>query len=178
MAGHLSPGQLLVRTEPDLVAVARGHVRADHAGLIVGFAAVILVVGVVLIGIGRYRPIAWVGIANYRRDCLHRAVWVLMHVVVVVSCFFERRDARADLVVDRQRGGQSCRFALAQLFGNALSEEILFRGFLFVQFAMMFMRWLPSRRATCAIAAGLLSSIIFAVPPAASHRYQRRLCRP
>ena len=133
-------------------------------GLIVGIAALILVAGVVLVGIGRYRP-AELGLdlAKLPAGVAYSLfVWALMHAVVMAVAFSSGETHELTLVVDRTEAGNLAGLLMAQVLGNALSEEILFRGFLFVQFAAMFLRRMPNRLAACAIAAGLLSSVLFA----------------
>jgi membrane protease YdiL (CAAX protease family) len=90
-------------------------------------------------------------------------VWVLMHVVVAIVVFSSGESPELTLEIDRTEAGNLAGLLLAQLLGNALAEETLFRGFLFVQIAAMFLRRMPNRPATCGVVAGLLSSILFSL---------------
>jgi membrane protease YdiL (CAAX protease family) len=132
--------------------------------LIVGVAAVILVAGLVLMGIGRFRPSELgLDVAKLPTAIAYTVVvWILMHVATIAVGSTSGKTPEP-LHLNGSQAGHLAGRLLAQLAGNALSEEILFRGFLFIQLAMLFERRSLNGLRFGASAAALLSSIVFAL---------------
>jgi membrane protease YdiL (CAAX protease family) len=86
-----------------------------------------------------------------------------MQMVAVTLTHWEGQTPRVAVDLQASRAGHLVGGLLAQLAGNALCEEALFRGFLFVQCAVLFSRAAPQRPNLSLVAAGLISSAVFAV---------------
>jgi uncharacterized protein len=132
--------------------------------LIVGLLCMLVVVGLVLVAIGRYPP-PELGLEKRKLPeaaIYTLVVWLLMQLVVIALTLWEGETLQLAGEVNRAEAGYLIGALLAQLLGNALCEEVLFRGFLFVQCGVLFRRWTPGRPTLALGAAGLVSSAIFA----------------
>jgi membrane protease YdiL (CAAX protease family) len=133
--------------------------------LIVSLLATFLLAGVVLVGIGKYRP-SELGLetAKLADAVAYTAiVWVLLQFSAVAAALWIGQTPRVNQVWSGPDAGPLAGKLLGQLAGNALAEEIIFRGFLFVQLALWFSRRMPNRPQQSAIAAGMVSSVAFAI---------------
>jgi membrane protease YdiL (CAAX protease family) len=142
-----------------------------YPALIVGLACMLLVIGVALVAIGRFRPHELgLNAARLPDAILYTLlIWTLMQLLAVALSRFSGETPRLAVDLD-ERGGDLVGRLLAQLLGNAICEEVLFRGFLFVQFGVLFSRWLPGPSRSSLLAAALVSSAIFAIAHL-PHRY-------
>jgi membrane protease YdiL (CAAX protease family) len=135
-----------------------------HPALIVGLVCMLLVVGVALVAMGRFRPHE-LGLALGKLpDAIVYTllVWTMMQLLAIALSRFAGETPRLVAELD-ESGGYLVGQLLAQLAGNALCEEVLFRGFMFVQLGVLFHRWLPDQPRVGLVAAGLVSSVAFAV---------------
>lgn len=134
-------------------------------GLIVGLVCMLVVVAGVLIGIGRFRAVELgLELGNLPEAIgFTVAIWIAMQLVAVALTIAESEPLQPAADLQGQRAGMMIGELLAQLAGNALCEEVLFRGFLFVQFAVLFSRAAPQQPTLMLIAAGLVSSVVFAL---------------
>lgn len=133
--------------------------------LIVGLACMLVVVGIVLVAIGGYRP-SQLGLERAKLPAALAytlVIWLAMQGVAVVLSLWDGQATQLAADLSPRRAGNLIGELLAQLAGNALCEEVLFRGFLFVQCAVLFSRWTPNRPTLSLVAAGLVSSAVFAV---------------
>ncbi|MEX2137844.1 MAG: type II CAAX endopeptidase family protein [Pirellulales bacterium] len=133
--------------------------------LIVGLLCTFVVVGLVLVAIGRYRPSELgLELAKLPEAVAYTlVVWLLMQLIALGLVFSDADTPELAAELDDSRVGYLIGELLAQLAGNALCEEVLFRGFVFVQCAVRFAGWLPHRPTLSLMAAGLVSSAVFAV---------------
>jgi membrane protease YdiL (CAAX protease family) len=133
--------------------------------LIVGLICMLVVVGLVLVAIGRFRPSELgLELAKLPEAIAYTLViWIVMQILSVVLLLWDGQTPQFAADVNWPRAGYLLGELLAQLAGNALCEEVLFRGFLFVQCGVLFARWAPNRPALSLVAAGLVSSVVFAV---------------
>jgi membrane protease YdiL (CAAX protease family) len=134
--------------------------------LIWGLMYLLVVVCGVLLGLGGRRPteigIEWQKLpAGATYTCL---LWFGLQMVLAAwySAFAQSFDVAdgwfyVDTLLDMAGS------LAGQLLGNALCEEIVFRGFLLMQFALIFRSWWPQRPRTAPIVALLLAAAIFAV---------------
>jgi membrane protease YdiL (CAAX protease family) len=135
-----------------------------YPGLIVGLLALALIVGVTLVAIGGFRPRELgLKLASLPDAIVYTLlIWSMMQLVAIALCRFAGEAPR--LVGDlEEQGGYLVGGLLAQLAGGALCEEVLFRGFLFVQLGILFCRWLPEQPRTGLVVAALVSSVVFAI---------------
>ena len=135
-----------------------------YPALIVGVVGLAAIVGLAIFGIGRLRP-KELGLdaAKLPRAILYTLlVWGLMQLLAVGLSTFAGETPRLVVGLD-QRAGSLAGALLAQLFGNALCEEVLFRGFLFTQLGLLFFLWSPDQPRIVLIAAALVSSVMFAI---------------
>jgi membrane protease YdiL (CAAX protease family) len=133
--------------------------------LIVGLLCMLVVVGLVLVAIGRYRPSELgMELAKLPEAIAYTlVVWMLMQIIAVALLVANGETPQLAEDLHRSRVGYLIGELLAQLAGNALCEEVLFRGFIFVQCAVLFARGAPHRPTFSLIAAGLVSSVLFAL---------------
>jgi membrane protease YdiL (CAAX protease family) len=133
--------------------------------LIVGLACMLVVVGGVLIGIGRFRA-SELGLELAKLPAAIGytvVIWIAMQVIAIVLTLTDGEALQFAADLQRSRTGYMFGELLAQLAGNALCEEVLFRGFLFVQCALLFSRGAPHRPTLALLAGGLVSSVVFAL---------------
>jgi uncharacterized protein len=133
--------------------------------LIVGLLCMLVVVGGVLMGIGRFRA-SELGLELGKLPeaiAYTIVIWAAMQLVAVVLTLADGESLQPAADLRWSRAGYMIGELLAQLAGNALCEEALFRGFLFVQCAVLFTRATPRRPTKVLIAAGLVSSVVFAL---------------
>ena len=133
--------------------------------LIVGLACMLVVVGGVLIGIGRFRA-SEIGLDLSKLPeaiAYTVVIWVAMQLAAVVLTLADGAPLEPSANLEWSRAGYMIGELLAQLAGNALCEEVLFRGFLFVQCSVLLSRAAPYRPTLVLIAAGLVSSVVFAL---------------
>jgi membrane protease YdiL (CAAX protease family) len=143
-----------------------------YPGLIVGLVALALIVGVTLIAIGRYRPREFgLELAKLPDAIVYTLfVWTMMQLLAIALCRLAGESPQLAPALDGNGAGNLAGALVAQLFGNALCEEVLFRGFLFMQLGILFCRWLPDRPRIALVAAAFVSSIAFAIAHL-PHRY-------
>lgn len=116
-----------------------------NSTLVANFLLLVVVVIGLLFGLGRLRP-SDVGL--YRRQIVPAlltgvVIWVIFQLVALIAAFFSGSVSINSLW--RDEGGAAVAGRLiGQLLGNALVEEIVFRGFLFSQLLLRFDR-LPRR---------------------------------
>lgn len=136
-----------------------------NATLVHGVIGVALSVGVVLFGLGRLR-LRDVGI---RRDAIFGAVlctvilWLIIQGITVVAGFIADGAITTHKMWRAEGIPTVLGKFLGQLFGNALYEEIMFRGLLIVQLYFLMERALSSRPRWRMAAAIGLSQVVFAV---------------
>lgn len=98
----------------------------------------VVVVGL-LFGLGRLRPR---DVGLYRQQLTTALLgglitWAISQVVAVVAALYSGSVSANPLWHD-EGGAAIAGYLIGQLFGNALYEEIVFRGFLFVQLSLHF----------------------------------------
>jgi membrane protease YdiL (CAAX protease family) len=136
-----------------------------YPALLVGLACMLLVVGMVLFAIGRFRPRELGLELGKLPDAIVYTllVWTLMQLVAIALSRFAGESPQLVFGLNGNGAGHLAGALVAQLFGNALCEEVLFRGFLFVELGILFCRWLPDQPRLGLVAAGLVSSVVFAI---------------
>jgi membrane protease YdiL (CAAX protease family) len=136
-----------------------------YPALVVGLVCMLVVVGLMLIVVGRFRPRELgLELARLPEAILYTlVVWTLMQLLAIGLSRFAGETPQLVTEFEGNGIGYQIGALLAQLAGNALCEEVLFRGFLFVQLGMLFYRWLPEQPRICLVAAGLVSSVAFAI---------------
>lgn len=136
-----------------------------YPALLVGLVCMLLVVGMVLVAIGRFRP-RELGLEFGKLPAAivyTLLVWTLMQLSAIGLSQFNGESPQLVPGLDASGAGQLAGALVAQLFGNALCEEVLFRGFLFVQLGVLFCRWLPDQPRISLVSAGFVSSVVFAI---------------
>ena len=133
--------------------------------LVVGLICMLVVVGVVLVEVGRYRPselgLEWRKLPEAALYTL--VVWILMQLLAIALLVWHGQTLQLAPQINVPESGYLLGGLLAQILGNALCEEVLFRGFLFVQCRVLFVQWAPQRPNLALVAAGSVSSGIFAL---------------
>lgn len=137
-----------------------------HPTLLVAPFFIGIQVVVIIMLIGRYRPreiglqasklpagLLWVVV-----------VWVTLQATAVGVSVVSGDSASIDDAWTRRGAGAICGEILGQLFGNALDEEIVFRGFLFAQCIAVMKRSAAALTRTRLLGAMLLCAVLFAVP--------------
>ena len=109
--------------------------------LIAGLLSIAVLVVGLLFGLGRLRP-SDVGL--YQRQVLPALligfiIWVILQLVAFLVTLVSGSLAANPLWHD-EGGAAAVGYLIEQLFGNAFYEEIVFRGFLFVQLLLRFNR--------------------------------------
>ena len=136
-----------------------------HPTLVAGVVFFLVVVCGVLLGVGRRRP-AEVGIEPRKLPAaiLYTIlVWIGLQIVLAAWYVLWRESLAVangwnSIDVLRKAGA-----LLGQLFGNALSEEVIFRGFLLMQLALLAERWWPQAPLKSITVALILATSIFAL---------------
>ncbi len=143
----------------DLHAATGGLV---HPNLVANLVPLLLVVGVVIFAVGRVKPadIGWARSKLVPALIVTLAFWALSQVVLVVIAASGENGIALDQSW-RLGAGAVIGALLGQLFGNALAEETVFRGFLFTQLYYKFGQRLGRVRAL--VIAALVSQVAFAV---------------
>ena len=130
-----------------------------------GVIGVALSVGVVLFGLGRLR-LQDVGI---RHDAIFGAgvctvtLWLIIQGITVVAALIADGTISPHGLWGAKGGPATLGKFLGQLFGNALYEEIMFRGLLIAQIYFLMERALSSRPRWRMAAAIGVSQVVFAV---------------
>ncbi len=132
--------------------------------LIHGVIVIALSVGVIIVGLGRLR-LRDVGL---RREHIFPAVvttsilWLTIQGIAVVTALAKDGNLVAHSLWDTKGVATVLGQLLGQLFGNALCEEIIFRGLLIAQLYLVLARPLRDRPKWRLAAAVLLSQLVFA----------------
>jgi hypothetical protein len=121
--------------------------------------ALTLAIGLVLIcGPGRLSlrdvGLTWRGIAGGL--AIVAALWLVAQLVFLTAAL-----GAGTPIALQPLGQRAYELVVSQIAGNALAEEVIYRGFLLVQLAVLASRWLPRRRAWVVALIG--SQLIFAL---------------
>jgi len=144
------------------------HIRATTGGLIgpnlvANLVPLLFVVGLVIFAIGRLKPgdVGWVRAKLVPALLITLGLWVgVQMVLAVIAASGEGRIALHQAWV-RPGAGFVLGGVLGQMFGNALAEETVFRGFFFPQLYKKFGKRLG--RASAVVLAALVSQVGFAL---------------
>lgn len=125
----------------------------------------LLVVGILILRLGglRARDIGLIRAQLPFAIAVTAGIWALVQVIQVGSALLV--DGRVQLAAQWSGWGSTAVVGtlLGQLFGNALYEELVYRGFLFTQLLLLLHRWWPAATWRPGIAALLISQFLFAV---------------
>lgn len=139
---------------PGFVARATGGLVN---GTLIAYAIMIpMVVGFMILVAGRLRP-AEVGLL--KRDVRPAIVWTALLWAAVAGAEAAFQIGHFALDPSWSKPGTAIGALAAQIFGNALYEEIVYRGFLTVQLMLLFERF---GRMGATIAAVIVAQIVFA----------------
>lgn len=148
------------RWAPWCVAVYRATQGLIDFTLMLGLALQLLIIGILVIGIGRLRPrelgldiaklpagVAWTF-----------AAWLAAQLVTLLICVVAGEPIGLNPAWSFGSWTQPAGKWIAQLFGNAALEEVLYRGFLFPQCVWLASSWFRGRSDQWRIAIALLIS--------------------
>jgi membrane protease YdiL (CAAX protease family) len=148
------------RWAPWCVAVYRATQGLIDFTLMLGLFLQVLIIGILVIGIGRLRPrelgldiaklpagVAWTF-----------AAWLAAQLVTLLLCVVAGEPIGLNPAWSFGSWTQSAGEWIAQLFGNAALEEVLYRGFLFPQCVWLASSWFRGRSDQWRIAIALLIS--------------------
>lgn len=148
------------RWAPWFVAVYRATQGLIDFTLMLGLSLQVLIIGILMIGIGRLRPrelgldiaklpagVAWTF-----------AVWLAAQLVTLLLCVVAGEPIGLNPAWSFGSWTQPAGEWIAQLFGNAAFEEVLYRGFLFPQCVWLASSWFRDRSDRSRIAIALLIS--------------------
>jgi hypothetical protein len=148
------------RWAPWCVAVYRATQGLIDFTLMLGLALQLLIIGILVIGIGRLRPrelgldiaklpagVAWTF-----------AAWLAAQLVTLLICVVAGEPIGLNPAWSFGSWTQPAGEWIAQLFGNAALEEVLYRGFLFPQCVWLASSWFRDRSDRWLIAISLLIS--------------------
>ena len=148
------------RWAPWCVAVYRATQGLIDFTLMLGLALQLLIIGILVIGIGRLRPrelgldiaklpagVAWTF-----------AAWLAAQLVTLLICVVAGEPIGLNPAWSFGSWTQPAGKWIAQLFGNAALEEVLYRGFLFPQCVWLASSWFRDRSDRWWIAISLLIS--------------------
>ena len=148
------------RWAPWCVAVYRATQGLIDFTLMLGLALQLLIIGILVIGIGRLRPrelgldiaklpagVAWTF-----------AAWLAAQLVTLLICVVAGEPIGLNPAWSFGSWTQPAGEWIAQLFGNAALEEVLYRGFLFPQCVWLASSWFRDRSDQWRIAIALLIS--------------------
>lgn len=133
--------------------------------LLLGLIALLLIVGGVILWAGKLR-LQDVGILKSRFPIaviIIITLWILSQLIMATVALINNKPLA--IHTDWNRLGISFMLGLlaAQLFGNALFEEIVFRGFLLPQLYLKFSAKNEKQKMKCLVMAVLVSQIYFAL---------------
>lgn len=148
------------RWAPWCVAVYRATQGLIDFTLMLGLFLQVLIIGILVIGIGRLRPrelgldiaklpagVAWTF-----------AAWLAAQLVTLLLCVVAGEPIGLNPAWSFGSWTQPAGEWIAQLFGNAALEEVLYRGFLFPQCVWLASSWFRDRSDRWRIAIALLIS--------------------
>jgi membrane protease YdiL (CAAX protease family) len=148
------------RWAPWCVAVYRATQGLIDFTLMLGLFLQVLIIGILVIGIGRLRPrelgldiaklpagVAWTF-----------AAWLAAQLVTLLICVVAGEPIGLNPAWSFGSWTQPAGKWIAQLFGNAALEEVLYRGFLFPQCVWLASSWFRGRSDQWRIAIALLIS--------------------
>ena len=148
------------RWAPWCVAVYRATQGLIDFTLMLGLFLQVLIIGILVIGIGRLRPrelgldiaklpagVAWTF-----------AAWLAAQLVTLLLCVVAGEPIGLNPAWSFGSWTQPAGEWIAQLFGNAALEEVLYRGFLFPQCVWLASSWFRGRSDQWRIAIALLIS--------------------
>lgn len=142
-----------------LLEASRGLVNPN---LVFGLLALLLVVVVIMFIVGGMPAgaVGWVGRHAGSAFLVGIGLWAILQVVLVVVSLVGGHGLALAQGWSGGRAGYMLGALLAQVFGIALYEETVFRGFLFPQLAAKLPRL---GRAQALVVGGLLSQLLFAL---------------
>jgi uncharacterized protein len=123
----------------------------------------LLIVGVVLLGIGRRRP-AEIGLELRRLPAALAytlLVWIALQAVMAGWYGISGKPIHIANGWSNDQALHKLGLFIGHFFGNALNEEVVFRGFLLTQFVLLLRRRWPRRPRTALVLAMLLHCAIF-----------------
>jgi hypothetical protein len=144
----------------DIHATTGGLIEPN---LVANLVPLLLVVGLVIFAVGRLKPedVGWVSAKLVPALLITLGLWVgAQMVLAVIAASGEGRIALHQAWV-RPGAGFVLGGVLGQVFGNALTEETVFRGFFFPQLYKKFGKRLG--RASAVVVAALVSQVGFAL---------------
>ncbi len=136
-----------------------------HPTLIGGMVSIVVEVLLVLFLIGRFRP-GEVGLAVSKLPAAFVYTLVVWGTVQLLAVALSATEGQVPRIAGSwQAGGASFEIGklMGQLGGNAMVEELVFRGFLLGQCIVFCRRWVTDRRYLCVLAAVLVCSVLFAL---------------
>ena len=131
--------------------------------LVANLVPLLFVVGLIIFGVGRLTPadVGWVRVQLAPALWITLGLWLAAQLIFAVLAVTGGGRTALHTAWAQPGAGFVLGGVLAQLFGNALAEETVFRGFFFVQLYKKFGRRL--RHAAALVAAALVSQIGFAL---------------
>lgn len=136
-----------------------------HPGLIWGVVFFVAVIWGILLGVGRRTPTE-IGL-EWRKlptAVLYTCVLWVAAQIVLGACMMGFGDGLTIAIGwNDARTLTKAGALLAQLFGNAFCEEIVFRGFFLMQFVLVLSARWPNRPGTAVVISFCLASVLFAL---------------
>lgn len=137
-----------------------------HPTLLAGWIAIAIDVVLVLVVIGGVRP-REVGLIAARVPAAFYAtlgLWLATQVILAMLALIGGEGVHVDPGWTSGEAGLLVGGILGQLGGNALVEEVVFRGFMAVQLILRFQRAQPSTPRSSTLLAVILAGVLFALP--------------
>jgi membrane protease YdiL (CAAX protease family) len=126
-----------------------------------------ILIGVLLMGLGRFRP-SELGLDRTKLPAAvgrTAIIWAASQIVLVLVLALINQPIVLNPEWTATGWTRAAGQWLGQLFGNTPMEEVVFRGFLLPQCLLLMLSWMPKARLGMQIAFALvLSQLLFALP--------------